>query len=725
MKYISFYRFTKNRGRDLFFFIFALSLYIPGIFDVRAGDLLWSWKPQAGYVDASPAVGDLDGDGVQDLVLAATSGRVAAIDANGREKWAFDARETISNPPTLAGQPPRVYVMTNPGKIICLSAETGARIWDFKMPADFPWGMTALAAADVNGDGRVELIAADRGGHLVCLADDGDVLWQTTHKSGFNTAPAVADLDGDGQPEILLGAAAMPLVCFSNKGKELWHARGGAPAASSPVVYDVNGDGVAEILLGEGDGLSAYDAGGVRKWHYAMKGQVHDAIAVGDVDKDGRLDIVIVDLRGKVACLSGAGELKWSADVRERSRRSPAIADIDGDMKPEVIVGNYSDALYVFDGQGNLKEQRPLHGGMNASPTIVDFRGDGRLSVVCATTSDVVALNWAPEQGGALPHVQWAEYRVNSARTGAPVKEKEMKRTHISDIDYGPLHVGVNAFCVVVDNPKRRRLTLEMEIRKNNGAPVTSTLSSSDSVFSCRMPYSISGQSAVNISFAVDLKEGKKRLSQRRQEFYLVPFARDAADLRESIARLEENAARLANRRAIEEQTTLLTLKVQQLEERARAAGTMSPLARAELRTGFEEALARATRLETMTRAALDAGNALAVYAANPWAPFGGADEIAEGRTNPAALAVEAFAGETESAAVNLANFSGRAVVVRVEPQDLLARDSTTVSFRQALQFHEVLDVPTTRSISPQTPCQSLARRAPWCCRPGACVSSG
>jgi len=184
-------------------------------------------------------------------------------------------------------------------------------------------------------------------------------------------------------------------------------------------------------------------------------------------------------------------------------------------------------------------------------------------------------------------------------------------------------------------------------------------------------------------------------LSQRRQEFYLVPFARDVADLRQAIARIEENAARLADRRAIEEQTTLLKLTLKELEEKARIAGTMSPLQRAELRTRFEETRTRATRLQAMTRAAVEAGSVLAAYAANPWAPFGGVDEIVEGRTNPPNLVIEAFAGETESAAVNLANFSGQAVVVRVEPQDLLATDSTTVPFRQALEFHEVVDVPT------------------------------
>jgi len=662
---------------------------------VYAVDVLWQYKSKVGYMDTSPGVADLDDDGVKDLVLCSTGGRVLAVDANGHEKWTFDAKETISNPPTIAGRPLRIYVMTNPGRIICLRAESGVKIWEYKMPSDFLWGMTALAAADITGDGQIELIAADRGGHLVCLDDDGASLWMTTHKSGFNTAPAVADLNGDERPEILLGTTDMPLVCFSNKGKELWHVKGGDPVASSPVAYDLDNDGTPEILLGEGDGLSVYDVGGVKKWHYPMKSSVHDAIAIGDVDQDGQRDIVVVDLLGEVACLTPEGILKWTADVRQRARRSPAIADIDGDMKPEVIVGNYSDALYVFDGQGNLKEQVPLNGGMNASPTVVDFRGDGRLSVVCATTSDVVALTWMPKRSDLKPTVQWAEYRVNSARTGSPIKVIKSVRAHIAKVEFGHLHVGINNFCATVENPKKQHLTLRMEIQKDEGLPIQNVFNSTDSVFSYRMPYTVIGQSAVNLKFTCTLMTGKNLISRQRQQFYLVPFAKDLADLRRGFTKIKKNISRMTDGNYARGQTTLLKFKLHELEEKTNIAGTMTPLQRAELRTQFENLRIKADRWEAMTRAAVRAGGTLAAYAANPWAPFGGVDEIVEGRTTAPNLSVEAFSGETQSAAVNLANFSSHAVVVRIEPQDIMATDSTSVPFRQVLEFHEVLDVPT------------------------------
>ena len=130
-------------------------------------------------------------------------------------------------------------------------------------------------------------------------------------RNSFNTAPAITDLDGDGYPEILVGSKEMTLLCFSDKGKELWHAKSGEASGSSPIVYDLNGNGKPEILVGEGNGLSVYAAGGFLLWHYSMKMEVHDAIAAGDIDGDGKIEIVVVDMHGDVACLSNDGKLKW------------------------------------------------------------------------------------------------------------------------------------------------------------------------------------------------------------------------------------------------------------------------------------------------------------------------------------------------------------------------------------------------------------------------------
>ena len=662
-----------------------------------AATVVWQYRPGAGYTDTSPAIADLDDDGIKDLVACTTAGRVLALDASGRTKWSYDTGWTISSPPTIASMPePRVFVISNSGIIACLDGKTGALLWEFNMPSSVGWGTTAIAAADINSDGKVEIVAGDSNGHLVCLGGDGSPLWMKKHKDGINTAPALVDLDGDGHSEILVGTTMSPLVCFSNKGVEKWRLKESGAVGSSPVVCDVNGDGQPEIVVGRGNGVSLVSRKGKVLWHHRMRKQVHDAIAVGDVDNDGSAEIVVADLFGQVACLQADGGLRWTANVEQRVRRSPAIADIDGDLMPEVIVGGYSPALYIFDGDGNLKERYPLRASMNASPTIVDFKKDRNLNVICATMAEVVALSWLKTAPKVQPPVYWAEYRANSARTGSVFTTQKAKRIRIADVDYGDLYVGSNIFRVTVENPRRQPLSLQLEFARDGGLPVRTKFASSDSVFSGQLPYSIAGQSAVNLKFTFRLFSGKRLLFFREQKMYIIPFSKDLADLKKSIFALKQLVADLPDQQYIGDRLMLFSTQLAQLEQQTKLAGTLSTLERSALRDRMAQLRNEVQMLLTTSRAAIKAGASLAVFAANPWAPFGGMEEIVEGRMASPDFNIEAFGGEVESAALNLVNFSSRPLNVRIEIDPILCqKDSSVVPARNVISLHEVLDVPT------------------------------
>ncbi len=665
----------------------------------HAAELLWEYHPTAGYVDASPGVADLDGDGVLDLVLCTTAGEVVALDANGREKWTAKLGQAISTPATVvrfSDDRNHVVVLTNTGSVQCLDGKTGRLLWTYALPRGIVWGTTAVAAADLDDDGKQELIAGDKSGRLVCLDERGRAVWAVQLESGLSTAPAVGDLDGDGQPEILVGTAHSTLVRISSDGKTVRSLAEGTPVGSSPLLCDLNGDHRAEILVGEAKGLSCYNSKGRQLWHYSTPKTVHDAVTVADLDQDGKPEILVVDLQGQLSCLDEAGKPKWTASVEQRVRRSPSVADVDRDGQLEVLVAGYSSALHVFDADGNLKERFALKGSSNATPTVVDFRADGNLTVVVPNMAGVVALKWRPRTNLARPLVLWSEYRVNSARTGSLLGQKASRRPRIAQVDYGLLHAGSNTFAVTVQNPERANLTLELEIQREGQSPLVRRVTSSDSTFAGELGYTIVGDAAEDLSFRASLRRGKRLLARRERRFHLVPFAKDVTDVASLLAQTQTWLEQIPDATLPRQELALLEAKLAELREKAQTASTMSPLDRGALREALSALFAQARRLEALASEAAKHRSALVAYRANPWAPFGGAEEIAEGRTAPPEVQVEAFFGEVESAALNLANYASTAAWVRIEPQDLLREaDSARVSWREVLTLLEAVDVPT------------------------------
>jgi hypothetical protein len=261
---------------------------------------------------ASPAIGDIDGDGSPDVVQATgeaygatpdTTGRVHAFDAAGKPKPGWPVK-----PPALAADS------------IPLAGE------------GVPGGATL---ADVDGDGRDEVAAAAFTGPPQLYRGDGSTVhaFTTTGRGSGSRAgaPAVLGLGANaafgrlapGGPLAYLSGvvderlALAQLSPASRVGFEHlaggWDATGGQwlPAfphvvegwqiISGPAVADVDSDGAAEAIFGgSGTVLHAFRADGSEPagWPKPLEGWLLAAPAVGDVDGDRRLEVVTVTRDG-------------------------------------------------------------------------------------------------------------------------------------------------------------------------------------------------------------------------------------------------------------------------------------------------------------------------------------------------------------------------------------------------------------------------------------------
>lgn len=347
--------------------------------------LKWAWTnstvlPTALNVMMTPAVADLNGDGVPEVVFGSTAS-------------------------TGGG-----YVEV--GYLRALNGSNGAELFTVTNAAYRINTVASIAVGDIDLDSRPEIIACDdSGARLIAFEHDGTFKWRSPTLEAVNLgAPAIADLDGDGTPEIIIGRQ----VLNSGDGSIRWTGGGGRGSQGSvgplSIVADVNLDGQPEVVCGN----TVYAASGTNLWR---NGSVPDGLnAVANFDNDSHPEIVLVG-GNSVWLLEHTGAVKWGpVSIPGGGGGAPTVADFDGDGQPEVGVAG-SVRYVVLDRTGAIKWQavtRDSSSGVTGS-TVFDFRGDGSAQVVYR---DELKLHIFRGSDGAvlfetnLSSCAWQEYPV-------------------------------------------------------------------------------------------------------------------------------------------------------------------------------------------------------------------------------------------------------------------------------------------------------------------------
>jgi len=174
----------------------------------------------------------------------------------------------------------------------------------------------------------------------------------------------------------------------------LWWYDLNAPSFGSSAVGDIDKDGKLEIVFGtyfNDQHIYALNAdSGTLLWRYNTGGCNDASPAIADVDLDSALEVIVpASSPCRVYCFNGAtGAVKWSTPTGSNSIDSPpAIADLDNDGKPEVIFGTFYGYVYCLNGENGSQCWR-INLGTNSyiqsDPNILDVNGDGQLDVVVA-----------------------------------------------------------------------------------------------------------------------------------------------------------------------------------------------------------------------------------------------------------------------------------------------------------------------------------------------------
>lgn len=234
-------------------------------------------------------------------------------------------------------------------------------------------GTGCLATADFNHDGKPDLV--DCNGDV--LLGNGEGAFKLSHVDCVGQSVAVGDMNGDQEPDVIFGSNSNGSVCLGN------------------------GDGTfgLPLTIAPPNGAAA----------------AFSAVAVGDVNGDGKLDVIVAESGDYFGSPAGAGDLLvyfgngngtvQPATIYAAARTNPlsvVLADVNRDGKLDVITDNIPGSMFVYLNQGDGTFQNPEtfsvdppFQDLNSSPPLLaagDFNGDGKVDFALAGSSGVVTV---------------------------------------------------------------------------------------------------------------------------------------------------------------------------------------------------------------------------------------------------------------------------------------------------------------------------------------------
>lgn len=267
-----------------------------------------------------------------------------------------------------------------------------------------------VAAADVNGDGKADVIAAAEtpdDAQIKIFDGSTGALLDSFHPfglvSGGTLRVAAGNVTGDGKPEIVVGATSgyQPQIrIFSPDGTKLAEFSAPIYNGRSLAVGDVNGDGKAEIEMGSGpsydSSVAVFDATGTLATQFEAYGYSFTngvRVAVGDLNGDGSLEevtgqgpygnseLTVLDEQGnELQDLYPFGQTWQGLYV--------AAGDVNGDGKAEIVAGSgccEEPRVKVYDGSGHevssfLAFDPTFQGGVRVATG--DLEGNGTADII-------------------------------------------------------------------------------------------------------------------------------------------------------------------------------------------------------------------------------------------------------------------------------------------------------------------------------------------------------
>ena len=400
-----------------------------------------------GYIDfkcgssAAPAIADIDNDGTVEMGVTTCAG-----DAAGGISQSLLVYKTIDINSTPPSSQPSSFPVSISG-------------WDMNQGAVF---------SDINNDGQMEVITNDMiGGGIKVFKNNGNAYtgtgWpQTGYNCGYST-PVAFDFDNDLKKEIVIGCAtsstkAAGIYIFKEDGTNFGSSNPVYSVATNfradfpPIVADIDNDGTYEIVFisactynktanifamkPNGNFINGWDPSGIHPSFTLSSqvtndlyyGQICPSLSIGDIDKDGYLEVVCGDNGYLYVWGHNGGDPIRTISIPSYSSyytKAPILADNDNDNSDLEIVVTSQDPvtstasdIYAYKNSGVQVVGFPIYipDGVLNSPCVNDINNDKKNELIVASGTNFYVWD---SQGSISNNVYgWNCYRHDNYNTG-------------------------------------------------------------------------------------------------------------------------------------------------------------------------------------------------------------------------------------------------------------------------------------------------------------------
>lgn len=398
---------------------------------------------------SSPAIGDVTGDGVPDVVVGSLDGTVTVLDPRSGavlRQFVVQPGAMIQTAPTLIdvnGDGVRDVVVGTVRNLKGVPGSSRVKIYDLtgggqrvlfdagdSGEANLSGFFGAPVVGDITGNGALEVVALGLDHRLHAWRLNGSIVpgFPTYTYDTSLSSPALADVTRDGAKEIVFGGDMDEINQPRPPGGYLWVVDGkgdplpgyplrvgGEVIWSSPAVADLNGNGRLDAVVGTGRNFGHSDQRQLYAvdllarqplvgWPRTLTGNTMGSPALAQLDGDAALEVVTMTGDARVHRLEHNGRMTWSTCVMpegvacDRDRLnigSPVVADVDGDGTPEVLV-TVEREVVVLDAATGAIEQRLA---MPAHPSNDTYPASNAPAVAVVGSSTYVAANIQIDNG--------------------------------------------------------------------------------------------------------------------------------------------------------------------------------------------------------------------------------------------------------------------------------------------------------------------------------------